>query len=337
LPIQRKSITGVDIGSSAVKLVHNAGTHSWKTGMALLPEGVITGNQINSAKLLTAAVKKALLAGHIGRGNASLCLSGSDVIIRHTMLPRMSAEQLKQNVIDEISGYLAVDPALYVIDYKVQEVLTEGTAAQYKVMIVAVPKNIITPYIQALSQAGLKVVNVDVAANAKEKLVNHLAGKTGNYAIIDLGMNVSVIDTFLNGRFFVSKTSSTGLNSATATLAKALETDQLRALDMILGMDPEPACKQAVNDYADQVLYDALRVTDYFRSRNQMTPIDQVFICGGGARIPGILQMVQERLSLPVSDISSLLSGVLPGGKDETGPQLSAYATAAGATLMEVD
>lgn len=335
MPILRRNIIGVDIGTAAVKLVHCRGARNWRFGAALLPEGVLTGNQINSAKLLASTIRKALNAGNMGRGDASLCLSGPDVIIRQTVMPRMTAEQLKQNVIDEISGYLAVDPALYTIDYKVQDVLTDGTAVQYKVMIVAVPKNILAPYIQVLSAAGLRVVSIDVAANAKEKLVNYLTDREGNYAIIDLGMNASVIDTFQNGRFFVSKTSMAGLNIAVAALAKALETDPLRSLEMILSMDPDPACKQAVNDYADQVLYDALRVTDYFRSRNQMTPVEQVFICGGGARIPGIVQMAQERLNLPVSNICELLSAVL-FSRDKLG-RMSAYAAAAGATLMEVD
>lgn len=337
MPIQRRNITGVDVGASAVKLVHcMGGARGWKVGIALLPEGVMAGSQINSVKLLANAVKKAQAAGHIGGGSAALCLSGMDIIIRHAVLPKMNPEQLKQNVIDEISGYLAVDPALYMIDYKVQDVLTEGGAVQYKVMIVAVPKNVITPYIQALAQAGLKVVTVDVAANAKEKLVNLLTGRQGNFAVLDLGMSASVVDTFMNGRFFVSKTIPSGLNTAATALAAALGTDQLRALEMVMGMDPDPACRQAVNDYLDQVLSDVVRVTDYFRSRNQMTAVDQVFICGGGSRIPGIVQMMQERVNLPVRDICGLLSSVIHS-REEVGPRLSAYASAAGATLLEVN
>jgi len=308
----------------------------WKTGMALIPEGVMAGNQITSASLLTGAIKKAMAAGHIGGGKAALCLSGTDIIIRQATLPKMNADQLRQNVIDEITGYLAVDPALYSIDYKVQEVLSDGTAVQFRVMTVAIPKSIIEPYVQALSAAGLRVVTIDVAANAKEKLINHLTGKTGNYAVIDLGMSVSVIDTFQNGRFFVSKSSTAGLNAAATALSKELKTDPLRALDMIFGMDPNPACRQAVLEYVDEVLRETLRVTDYFRSRNQMTPVAQVFVCGGGARIPGIIQMIQDRLSLPVRDIRGLLSSVVKSRK-KAGAYMSAYATAAGATLLEVD
>jgi type IV pilus assembly protein PilM len=175
-----------------------------------------------------------------------------------------------------------------------------------------------------------------VAANSKEKLLNYLTGKHGNYAVIDLGMNASVIDTFQNGRFFVSKICTSGLSTAAAALAKAMETDPLRALDLILAMDPAPACKQAVSDYVDQVLYDTARVIDYFRSRNQAGTIEQVFVCGGGARLPGIAQMIQDRLNLPVSDIRILLSSVLKSGK-KADVYMSSYANAAGATLLEVN
>ncbi len=326
----------MDVGSSAVKLVQSRGPRNWKTGIAPLPEGVMAGNMINSTKLLAASVKKAMAAGSISRGKAALCLSGMDIIIRPMVLPRMNAEQLKQNVVDEISGYLAVDPAMYVIDYKVQDVLTDGAATQYKVMIVAVPKSTVMPYIQALSMAGLKVVTVDVAANAKEKLVNHILGRSSHFATIDLGMNLSVVDTYQAGRFFVGKSTAGGLAGAAAALAKAIDTDELRALDMILGGEQSSECRQAVADYVDQVVADAIRTTDYFRSRNMMTPVDQVYLCGGGARIPGIAQMIQDRMNLPVQEFGTLLSEVLQHG-NSTAQGLSAFTAAAGCTLTEVD
>lgn len=300
--------------------------------MAALPDGVMSGNYINSVKLLANTVKRAQAAGRISSGSAALCVGGADVIIRNTVMPAMNPAQLKQNVIDEISGYLAVDPAMYVIDYKVQDVLTDGGATQFKLMIVAVPRNIVEPHIHALRVAGFKVVAVDVAANAREKLVGYLSEQKNDYAVIDMGMSDTEIDTYQGSRFFVSKSSSVGLNHATQALAKALETDQLRALDMIMDGDPSTQCRQAVNDYADQVLYDALRVTDYFRSRNQSKPVEQVYLCGAGARIPGMQQLIEDRMGLPVSDIASLAA---PARGDRT--RLTMFAAAAGAALMEVE
>jgi hypothetical protein len=46
--------------------------------------------------------------------------------------------------------------------------------------------------------------------------------------------------------------------------------------------------------------------------------------------------MIQERLSLPVRDIRGLLSSVVKSRR-KAGAYMSAYATAAGATLLEVD
>jgi Tfp pilus assembly PilM family ATPase len=151
-----------------------------------------------------------------------------------------------------------------------------------------------------------------------------------------MGITTTTVDTYLAGRFFVGKTNPAGAGMAAAALSEALLTDQLRAWELIQAMDPNPACKQAVSDYVDQMLFDAIRVTDYFRSRNSMVPIDKVYLCGGGASIPGVAQLVRDRLGMPVQDITMPLSKILRPTK-EYKSRLSAFALAIGATLVEVD
>jgi type IV pilus assembly protein PilM len=190
--ILKKKVIGVDIGSDSVKVVGSAGSgKGWKFGIASLPDGVVSGSQIQSAKLMASAVKRAMASAHIRNGQAVLCMTGGDVIIRHTVMPKMAPDQLRQNVVDEIAGYLSVNPAQYNVDYKIQEVIHDGGATQYRIMIAAVPRNIVDQYTGALTGAGLKVVRVDVAANAKEKLIKMLGEKGGNYAVVDMGMNTS--------------------------------------------------------------------------------------------------------------------------------------------------
>lgn len=336
--IQKKRILGLDIGSTAVKIVQSNGSNrNWKYGSAQLPDGVVTGNIVNSSKLLAATVKKAMSAGRISRGNASLSISGSDIIIRSAVYPRMNADQLRQNVIDEISSYLSVKPELYYIDYKVTEIITVGTAQQYRVMIVAVPRSIVNPFIAALSQAGVKVTMVDVAANAKEKLINALVGGVQHYAVIDLGMNNTVIDTYQNNRYFINKVCQTNLSTVAQDLAMAANTDQLQALEMLFGNGVTEASIEALNSYADQVVFDTLRVLDYFRSRNNQQPVSQVYLCGGGAAIPGITSLFHEKLELPVTSLADVLSGLFAAGNIHGNFDLSTFACAAGVTLMEVD
>ena len=336
--IQKKRIIGLDIGSSAVKIVQSNGSNrNWKFGFAQLPDGVITGNTINSSKLLANTVKRAMNAGHIRGGSAALSISGSDVIIRSAVYPRMNADQLRQNVIDEIAGYLSVKPELYHIDYKITELLSEGTAQQYRVMIVAVPKNIVTPYLNALSLAGLKITSVDVAANIKEKLVNALAGTAQHFAVIDLGMNSTVIDTFQNNRYFINKVSQACVNGAAQDLASIQSTDQLRATEMLFGDGMNEASIQVVNTYVDQIVFDAQRVLDYFRSRNNQQPITEIYLCGGGAAIPSITSLFRDKLEMSVPSMSDVLSGVLTISRTKASLNLASFACAAGATLLEVD
>ena len=336
--IQKKRILGLDIGSTAVKVVQSSGSNrNWRNGSAQLPDGVVTGNIINSSKLLANTVRKAMAAGRIRRGSAALSISGSDVILRSALYPRMTADQLRQNVIDEITGFLSVKPELYHIDYKVTEVISEGATQQYRVMIAAVPKSIVGPYIQALAQAGVKVTSVDVAANTKEKLINALVGTVQHYAVVDLGMNSTVIDTFQNNRYFINKVSQVCVNGLAQEMAQAQQTDQLQALDALFALGTSEANTQMINTYADQISFEALRVLDYFRSRNNQQPVTQVYLCGGGAAIPGITSLFHEKLDMPVATLADVLQGLFAKGSKTGGFDLSAFASAAGATLTEVD
>lgn len=336
--IQKKRILGLDIGSTAIKVVQSSGNNrNWRFGSAQVPDGVVTGNIINSSKLLAASVRKAMANGRIHGGSAALSIGGSDVIIRSAVYPRMTADQLRQNVIDEITGYLSVKPELYHIDYKVTEIISEGATQQYRVMIAAVPKSIVSPYIQALAQAGVKVTSVDVAANAKEKLINALVGTVQHFAVIDMGMNSTVIDTYQNNRYFINKVSQMCVNGMTQELAATQQTDQLQALDIFFGGGSSEAGLQAVNHYADQIAFEAMRVFDYFRSRNNQQPVAHVYLCGGGAAIPGITSLFHDKLDMPVTNLAEVLSALFVKNDTSGKFDLSTFANAVGVTLTEVD
>jgi type IV pilus assembly protein PilM len=117
-----KNIIGLDIGAERIKIVKSGHGAIRKAGWAVVPEGVIKQSRIESKELLTETIKSIKKNARIGNGSCALCLSGSETIIRHITLPQMNQDQIYQNVIREISGYLPANQERYNIDYRVQEV-----------------------------------------------------------------------------------------------------------------------------------------------------------------------------------------------------------------------
>jgi Tfp pilus assembly PilM family ATPase len=120
----------------------------------------------------------------------------------------MDEAQIRQNVLDELTAYLPVNTDRFHIDYRIQEIIGNGEQAQYKVMVVAVPRDIVSGYLECLQDAGFKVRYVDVAENCYEKLMRFTRGQGDgagqDWAVIDLGASRTAVSVYKNGGFFVN-------------------------------------------------------------------------------------------------------------------------------------
>ncbi len=346
MALKQQKIVGIDIGAHSIQMVSGTGKGTVSKVISVdLPDRVVTNMQISVPDLLTQALKQAKKSGRISGSKCALCLGGSDVIIRHLVLPYMNDEQIYQNVINEISSYLPVDTTKYSIDYSVQEAIATEGATQLKVMVVAISKELLKDYINVLKNAGLKVVYVDIMENAQEKLIRILAPRltfpTPNFAIMDIGSETTNITAYQNGRFFVNKVVNSGGNQLSERMAERLNIDLLTAeatkrTTDLLSHQGDPDGHMVVAEFVDQLVFEAIRVFDYFKSRNASESIDQLFLCGGTSMLPGIKHYIEDSLHMNIT----LLEDMMPMLFAAHGAQninYSLFAGAIGATFREVN
>src|SRR6185436_12462603 len=88
-------------------------------------------------------------------------VSGHSVIIKKISLPQMTEEELEESIQWEAEQYIPFD--INDVNMDVQ-ILGEDEAdvGQMKVILVAAKKDIINDYVQAISEAGLAPVVMDV-------------------------------------------------------------------------------------------------------------------------------------------------------------------------------
>ena len=297
--------------------------------------------QISTPEVLTKTIKSAKRTGGIQGSKCILCLGGTDVIIRHLLLPVMNDAQIYENVISEISAYLPVDTENYSIDYSIQEEASDEASSQLKVMVVAIPKTPLKMYMDCFKKAGMQVAAIDISENSQEKLIRHLLQLKGepayNFGVIDMGSETTNITTYLNGRFFVNKVAGIGGNILTDDLADVLSVDALtaeaakRKENYFLSLSPAQA---VVMSYADQIIFEANRVFDYFTNRNNHEILEKVFICGGGASLPGLSDHLQRYLDIEIESLEDLMSPIF--STSPVLPNHAVYAAAVGATFREV-
>ena len=92
---------------------------------------------------------------------------------------------------------------------------------------------------------------------------------------------------------------SIGGNILTSDLANILGLDILSAESSKRQenyFDSYSPAQKAVESYADQIIYEANRVFDYFTNRNNHEIIEKVFLCGGGALMPGLSRIYTKKI-----------------------------------------
>ena len=106
---KNKDIVGVDIGSSAIKLVQlrelKGGYQLLNVGILPLPAEAIVDNTLMDSSSIVETVKSLLESLQVKAKEAVCSISGNAVIIRKISLPVMPAEELEDQIHWEAEQY----------------------------------------------------------------------------------------------------------------------------------------------------------------------------------------------------------------------------------------
>lgn len=342
--VQQK-ILGVEIAAKAIKIVLGGGNNTVSKSLAIpLPEGAVRQGRPDVPELIMEKMEEAKKAFGSSVKRCAICIGGPDVVTRQMMLPVMNDHQnILMNVVSEISAYLPVNAQSFQIDYRVQGIMDGAEENKLmKVLVAAAPKDTINAHMKCLSKTGWKVAYVDIAENAQGKLVNAMLSAGGAspdaYAVIDLGYSGSLISVFDQGQLFFSRRLGVGIQRFTEAAAEGEDMDLLTAEKQLYNYDcfasnAPQGIRQRVEAQADYIANEAKRIFNYFSSRNNQAEIGRVFVCGGGAAIPGMLDYLQESFRISVAPIAASL--IKPSNSN--GSDAVDFTNALGATYREVE
>ena len=319
MPIKQIPTISVDIGHSNLKILQT-GTDGQINKFAVhkMPEGCVDDLNIYSDEALINSLKTARRNAKMSSGKCTLVLSGSDIIIRYFTLPILGEEELYENILHEISGYLPVDPEKYYVDYKITGILKEDGIDMYKVLVTTAHKRTINSYKRVLRAAGLNVRIIDTCENAREKMLrfnyenNNSFPIEGGICILDLGTKYTRVNIYYNGYYYVSNVLKRSSQSITDIISQNSGKDILvaekikRETDFLSESYADSDLRSAVTYEVDSLLYEITRVFDYFRNRTK-NAVHTIFISGGGSLLPGLKKYMEMHTGISVRYASDLI------------------------------
>lgn len=317
---RQKPLFGLDIGSSSVKAVELKGT---KQGYELVnfaleslePDTVVDG-AIMDAPRVAERIVSICEGQNIKTKNVATAVSGHSVIVKRVPMPFMTEEELYDRIQSEASQHIPFDVADVNLSYQVFE--SEGP--QMDVLLVAAKKDKILNHTNVLAQAGRTPTVVDIDAFALQNCFEanyEMPGQT--VALLNIGASVMNINIARDGIPLFTRDVSVGGNQYTDALQKELDlsfedAERLKKGESIAGVSEEQR-SSVLRSVSDILILEIQKTFDFFRATATGENIQHIFVAGGTARVPGLLDLLREEFAVTVEELDPIRRIVINPGK----------------------
>jgi type IV pilus assembly protein PilM len=307
---KKKTLVGLDIGSSAVKAVEvkaggKGGDEFQLVNIGiepLPPEAIVEGAIMDSGAVID-AVQRLFQTQKIKTTDVATAVSGNAVIVKKISLPQMSQEELAESIHWEAEQYIPFDIQDVALDY---EVIESGGGGNMDVLLVAVKKDKISDYTSAISQAGrnASIVDVDVFALQNCYEVNYGIDPGRVVALLNVGASIMNINIIKGGTSIFNRDIAVGGNQYTDAIQKDLNLsfDQAEALkkgERVDGAAPENL-QPILQVVSENIAMEIQKTFDFFRATSSEDRLDRIFLAGGTSKVQGLRDLLSERFEAGV-------------------------------------
>lgn len=294
---RRKSVVGLDIGSSEIKAVEltDFGESVKITGFAT--------RRVGEGEDLATAITSMLQSAGIKSKRVVTAVSGRSVIVRYITLPFMSEDELKGALRYEADKYIPFEIDEVMIDGQMlEEMETPGLSErEMRVLLCAVKKDLIQDHVNLLSETGLTptVIDVDSFAlgNAFE-LRNLNSPRVDDedkvVALVDIGAIKTNVNILRGKTSYFSREVYLGGDELTEAVSRQLHIDVAEAEELKRNCGGREAeVQQAMAGAIDDLANEIHLSFDYFENQFDRE-VGEVFVSGGCVNSPGLIEAFER-------------------------------------------
>ncbi|HZU53669.1 MAG TPA: type IV pilus assembly protein PilM [Holophagaceae bacterium] len=312
---KNKSLVGLDIGSSSVKVCEIQTTGKGaslrhkvvKVGSSPIPADAIVDGDIMDSSAVAQAIRQAMGQLRIKNKDVAISLSGQQVMVKKVTFPLMSPAELAESVRWEAESFFPAGQGMdaYALDFDViEERPQEGNM---DVVLVACRKDKLESYVSCVAQAGCvpRVVDVDVFALQNSHEVNSVPGGPDEVAaLVNLGSTFANLAMLVGRRAMFWRDITWGTTRYLDKLQEDWGVSREGAHALLAGQPAEghtPDEVQGSLNAVSEAFGDELaRTIDFFRSSFKVDRLDRIQLAGGGSMVNGLPEALKDRLRVPV-------------------------------------
>ncbi|MBR4474559.1 MAG: pilus assembly protein PilM [Oscillospiraceae bacterium] len=336
-----KTILGIDVGYDSMKLAMVKKGVLKKYAIIPMPENMVREGHVVSPESMGELIRKTMKEKGIHCNDAAIVLPNETVFIRNVIMPQMSAEQLQVNLPYEFRDYINSEMRTYYYDYamirtEIEPPASEGENSEpqnagrsMELMAAAVPVSMIEEIRSYLRKAGLKLKRAAPTVSSWQGLIRWCGNPENEYCILDLGHQAIRMYMFNGDKHIVTRELEVGISRLIQLIADTASVDEHLAEIYLTenheGWQTREECRSAYENIAVELM----RALNFYRFSTPETKLNDIYLCGGGASIQPLCDVIAETIGMNIHRIDELV----PGG--ERIENCAILAQAIGITLEE--
>lgn len=317
---------GLDISDTNLKLMwldrRGKKTVIKSFGSQPVPEGLINRGEINHVDDVASLIVKLAknLEGKKLRSNLVIAnLPETRTFIKVLEIPATPESELEEFLKKEIENHFPISSQEIYLKWEVLTPPSLNPSAdrptlqneKMQVLVGVAPQKIVDNYLKLMELAGLKpqALEIEALAIARSLLSHKITGEDvhGAEMIIDLGANRSSLIIYDHHTVQFSLSLPISGRQITEEIAQTLklEPTQAEEIKIMCGLD-ETRCQGALKELISQIMNElATRGREaleyYYDNFSEANAVNNVILCGGGAKLIGLEEHLSKLLKLPVN------------------------------------
>jgi type IV pilus assembly protein PilM len=307
---KKKSVAGLDVGSSSIKMVELDGKGNnlnlVSFGYENLPGDTIVDGQIMELNVVSDVIQSVCSTHNVNADKVVTGVSGHSVIIKNIVLPPMSREELEESIDWHAEEHIPYDLSEVSLDYQV----TAESSDSMHVLIAACKRERIDQIKQAIQLAGKQPIVIDVDTFALQNCyeVNYQPDDSQVVTLLNIGASTMNVNIVRGTRSLFTRDITVGGSQFTDVLQRSLGLSYQQAEAVKRGVAnaadgiEEKSIEPLMNNVTDIVANEIQKTFDFYRATadDPNMVVQKILISGGGSKLNGLARDLSARLEMPV-------------------------------------
>jgi type IV pilus assembly protein PilM len=308
---RNRTTVGLDIGSGLVKAAvidHGRGLPELvKVAITPLGADAIVDGEVMDPALVADAVRETLQAAGVKPRGLVVAVGGRDVIVKRIRTERVPESQARELMRFEAEQHVPFDMESVQLDFQILDPDSEGR--EMAVLLVAAKRELVEAKVRLLDEAGADVGVVDVDAFALHNAfaANYPDALEGVVALANVGHEVTNVNILDDGVPALTRDLAAGTRRIREDLQREHGLSSREAEQLLRAGASDARLDAVLARHADEIAAGVERAAAFLESASRTAgPLRALYLCGGGAQIPGLAQSVAGKLRIPVEPATPL-------------------------------